>query len=165
VTSLLVEISLTFLFIADINRSGLLHLFTLTELIILATVFVLWQSHRWIRVVFMFGVLIYTLFWVSAKTFLENVERFDSYSSSLSAVILICMALVTLYDMITSSYEAYTKDPRFWFATAVLLYFSGNILNFALFNSIFVWRLHMALNIIHNLLFAGVFLCRRPQQS
>jgi hypothetical protein len=108
---------------------------------------------------------LYALFWVSAKTFIENVDKFDSYSSSLSAVILICMALVSLYDMMKTSSEPFVKDPRLWFAMAVLFYFSGNLMNFALFNSIFVWRLHMALNIIHNLLLTGVFLCQQPQQN
>ena len=82
--------------------------------------------------------------------------------------ILIPLALYTLYSIIHDDSEPVLKEPKFWIASGVLVYFSGNALFFTtlpFLESNTIWALHLILNLIANLFYTGGFLSQRRSKT
>jgi len=98
-----------------------------------------------------------SLAWVSLSDLLHMVKIAE-------CAILISLALYTLYSLIHDDSGPVLKEPKFWIATGVLIYFSGNALFFTtlpFLKTNTIWTLHLVLNLIANLFYTGGFLSRR----
>jgi len=147
------------------------HVYTLLEFSLLVLVFSYWQKGRirkWLR----FSIGVFFLMWLAAKFSIEGVDEWDSYTGTFEGVFLIAVSAGTFFNLIGENLESLLYDSRFWVASAVLIYFSGTLLTFALSNTIAgsadynLFKLtlfHPILNIISNLCYAGGFLCKSPR--
>ena len=82
--------------------------------------------------------------------------------------ILIPLSLYALYSIVKNNSNPEIKEPKFWTASGVLIYFSGNALLFTtipFFETNVVWLLHLILNLIANLFYTGGFLSRRRSKT
>jgi hypothetical protein len=139
------------------------HFYTPVEASLLGAVFAYWienESHRriWLGVVALFLII-----WVSLE--LAGFEQIESYSSSLESLILIVASGYVVSHLSADDRYPLTAQPRFWICCGVLLYFAGNIIHFALSNTLYIWQLHTVLNFIANCLYARGFLCLHPRIS
>lgn len=137
----------------------LIRYFTPLEYSLFALVFSYWQVRwrdRFLVYASIAGLVAYFFF---SETFLNRHGSFDSYTASLEGLVLIGVSSYTLINLKTKSLDNLTGDYRFWICSAVLIYFSGNLLLFSWSSMIAPWWIHNLLNIAANLLFAKGILC------
>jgi len=146
------------------NNIWLYHFYTLIEYSLLIAAFSYWQKDFKLKRMFRISIPGFAVLWIGAKLFCENFSLPDNYTASLECVLLVAVSFSTLYALSKEHLDNIFRDPRFWVGSAVLVYFSGNLLTFALSNIIGNWSFHHQLmNITANLLYTGGFLCLRPR--
>ena len=171
-TAWLVEM-LTVMYSAQFDPNYvILHIYTFIEFGLLMLVFALWQTRDKFRRILAYTVpvivvaLIYLKFW-RAQT--QSQPMFDDIAMTIESVVLIAAALLTLVELTSENITFVLSNPRFWVISAVLLYFAGNIVIFALSHRVLgdansvrviVWTVQSALNVIANLFYAYAFLCQ-----
>ena len=141
----------------------LIHYFTPLEYGIFALTFSYWQDKNRVRKLLWASIPGFILYFGCVEAFFDSPGSFDSYAASLEGLILIGISTYTMINLKTEDIYQPIRDPRFWICSAVLIYFSGNLMLFAWSKVIMVWWIHNLLNIISNLIFAGGFLCLRRQ--
>ncbi|MBS4029206.1 MAG: hypothetical protein KGZ58_11315 [Ignavibacteriales bacterium] len=156
-----------------IQNLYLFHFYTLAEYILLMSVLSLWQKNEILKTILQYSIPIYTIVWLSAKMSLENPTLFDNFTSSLSSLIFIAVSAYTLLGVVDEAGEnSVFRDPRFWILSAMLLYYSGGLVFFAMSNAIlfyakpeiiFAWSLHWGIGIMANLLYTSGYLCKPPR--
>lgn len=140
-----------------------LHIYTLLEFGFLMVILSNWQKTSNSRQFLKFTIPLFVLIWIVAKIYLEEPTRFDSFTSSLESAVLAGASAFTLLGFLRENPESLFKQPRFWVMGAILIYFSGNLVAFALRPVIMVWSIHSVLNIVSNLCYSGGFWCLRLQ--
>lgn len=157
----LVDILALYLAFHRLVNIWLFHLFTPLEYGFLVFVFSCWQRRRVVRLLLRLSIPLFAAVCLVNKLYLEDLGRFDNFTTTLEAAALIMISVYTLFDLYRENSSPILKNPRFWVATAVLIYFSGNFPIFAFANVLTVWSIHHILNITSNMLFTGGFLCCR----
>ncbi len=148
------------------NTLWLFHLYTLMEYSLLILIFSFMQKNIKLKRVFRLSIPVFFVIWIGAKLFFEDFSQRDNYTSSLECLLLVAAAFSTLYALGKYHFDNIFRDPRFWVSSAVLIYFSGNLLAFALSNTSVNWSFHHSLmSIISNLFYTGGFLCLRPRRN
>ncbi len=108
--------------------------------------------------IFHLGIPGFAVLWIGATFFFEDFNQPDNYTASLNCLLLVGVSFRTLYVVNKEQVETIFQEPRLWISAAVLIYFSANLVTFALGNVIVNWGFHHAVvNIIANLLYAGGF--------
>jgi hypothetical protein len=97
-----------------------------------------------------------------AKIFIENYTNFDNISSSLSSAIITVISAYTLLGLV-KNWGKPTENAVFLIVSGFLIYFSGNLVLFALSATVIssAWIIHMILLIVSNLFYTGGFLALR----
>jgi len=144
-----------------INNIWLFHLFTPLEYGFLVMVFSYWQKESLLRLVLRLSIPLFALICLLNKLYLEDLSRFDNFTTTLDGSALILISVYTLFGLYRDNSGPISRDPRFWITVAVLIYFSANLPLFAFANIIALWSIHHILNIASNILFTGGFLCHR----
>ena len=140
------------------------HFYTLIECGLLLYIFSHWQKTIKMKRILRMSIPGFAVIWMGAKLFCEDFNQWDNYTSSLEGLLLVGVSFRTLYVVNTEQVKTVFQEPRIWISAAVLIYFSANLVTFALGNIIVNWGFHHAVvNIIANLLYAGGFLCLRPR--
>ncbi len=148
------------------NNIWLYHFYTLIECSLFIFIFSFWQNDFKLKRILRIIIPGFAFLWIGAKIFFESFDQPDNYTTSLECVLLVAISFRTLYVVDQEHLKTIFREPRFWISAAVLIYFSANLVTFALGNMIVNWGLHHAvINIIANLLYAGGFLCLRPRLS
>ena len=148
------------------NTLWLFHVYTLIEYSLLILVFSFMQKNIKLKRIFRLSIPVFFVLWIGAKLFCEDFSQTDSYSSSLECLLLVAASFGTLYTLGKQYFENIFRDPQFWVGSGVLIYFSGNLLAFALSNTSLNWSFHHSLmTIISNLFYTGGFLCLHPRRN
>lgn len=148
------------------NNIWLYHFYTLIECSLFIFIFSFWQNDFKLKRILRIIIPGFAFLWIGAKIFFESFDQPDNYTTSLECVLLVAISFRTLYVVDQEHLKTIFREPRFWISAAVLIYFSANLVTFALGNMIVNWGLHHAvINIIANLLYAGGFLCLCPRLS
>ncbi len=141
----------------------LIRYFTPLEYGIFALVFSYWQNKSRDRKLLRASIPGFIIYFGCVEAFFDIPGNFDSYTASLEGLFLIGISAYTMVNLNTKGIYQPLRDPRFWICSAVLIYFSGNLILFSWSKVIMVWWIHNVLNIISNLIFAGGVLCLRRQ--
>src|SRR5258706_3424851 len=170
ILSILFEIQASLLKPIYYNNMPGLHLFTVCEFIFLSLVYYYHFSKN--SVLSRFIILNTCLFLLAASfdAFIINgILEPNNLSRTYSSISLVTMSLIFFYSFFKNDYEFYSwQYPMFWFNTGVLIYFALNLFYFMLNNYLVEhaysiaynsMRVHAAINIISNLLYAKSFLC------
>ena len=154
----------------NINNMVLLHLYTLSEYAVLMYVMSLWQKKVIMMRAFRLSIAAFFVIWGLAKIFIEDHTRFDTFTSPLANFTITCAAVYTMVFLYRENRSTLIKNARFWIISAIIVYYSGNIVFFAFTNILlsysapqimFVWSIHWFIGIITNLLYSEGFLCKR----
>jgi hypothetical protein len=162
---ILIEVTNIILAYNCISNIWLLHIYTPLEYGFLVLIFSFWQKETALRKVLLISIPFFVLFSISIKMTLEDLNHFDNYTATFESIILVGISTYTLFNVSRKNRGALYSKPCFWVGIAVLIYFSGNLLAFALSKAIVTWTWHSILNIIANLCFAGGFLCFHQRQN
>lgn len=113
--------------------------------------------------------IVFTAFSVVNFFFIQGPFVVNSHSMVASSVGFIILSLVYFRKLLVNLPETFVhRIPMVWVNTAVLIYFSGNLFLFMLYNYFFstLWILHNVLNVIKNiLLFIAVWQSQRTTTS
>ncbi len=95
-----------------------------------------------------------------AKILVENQNGFDNYTSSLSCAIITIAAAYALLGLVSSEFDRQNSASVLWILTGFLIYFSGNLVLFAISSTIILraWTIHNILAMIANICYSGGFL-------
>jgi hypothetical protein len=127
------------------NLLSIWHIYTFIEFCFLGLIF---QKHiipplrkSWFAVIF-YGFIILALL---NTLFLQGFTQFNSYNRVLESLIFIVFSIVALFRFILEEEKVSMYHfPIFWFASGVLLYFSGNLFIYIFSN--FLMKNYTSLN-------------------
>ncbi|MDH7515475.1 MAG: hypothetical protein QHI48_06360 [Bacteroidota bacterium] len=171
ITAFTVELLLAVFSHLDWNSTWLLNIYTLLEFGLLMVIFMVWETRPAWRKIMLFSVLIFIAIWVLGKVFFREeagLRVFDSVTATMESVMLIMVGMFALIRLTTEDILGVFQSPRFWFVFAILVYFTGNLIIFALGQyvlrqefgeHVLVWGIHSVLGITSNLLYAWAFIC------
>lgn len=151
-----------------INNMWLFHFFTLLEYTSLSWILSYWHTKPFFQNGIRWSILFFACFWVLAKFTFEDMDSYDSITATISHLLLIGYAALTLFELGQTTGEKFILDARFWVSGAVLIYSTGSVLWLALSNVIITWpesqmmiawTIHWTLDIFTNILYMGGILC------
>lgn len=144
----------------------LFQLFTLLEFVLLSSMFLLWHTSKTKKIVI--GALI-TAFTITWLLVIRNADEstFDSLVVTVEAVLLVGMAVVSLITLALEYTGSLFGNSRFWISSGVLLYFTGNLIVFALGSQLLqerdaalnAWKFHAVLNVVAHVFYMTGYLC------
>ncbi len=141
------------------NTMWIFRFYTPVEYSFLVLVFSFWQKRAFLRKMLLYSIPLFVLICLGSESFLETSNNFNNFTASLESVLLVAISAFTLLGINQEDKGNILRDPRLWVGTAVLVYFAGNVMVFALSKELTFWWTHNILNILANLLFSGGFLC------
>ena len=113
----------------------------------------------------------YVLLWIVAKFAFEPITADDQYTYTVACAACLIAAVWYLSHVARQEDLELPREPQFWMACGVLLYYATNVVLFSEFHRVIlsskmdfavVWQLHWGADILVNLLFSyGFFRVRR----
>ena len=165
--ALLVEISSVVLAYRGTFNTEVFSAFTLFEYILFILIFANWQSRDSVRKSMYASIPLFAILWTILIIVL-GPENIDNVILPLNSVIFVALSVQSLFQVNKDSLGTIFSYSEFWFASAVLIYFAGNLMLFSLESKlleqqqqfIVVWYIHSVLNLTHNLFYARAFACQ-----
>ncbi|MEN0004592.1 MAG: hypothetical protein AAF798_10620 [Bacteroidota bacterium] len=147
------------------------YLFTIAEFTLLAYVFTQnWERNDKTKVAWI-AIIFFTLFVLLDMLYLSGIEQFNSYSTSVEALLLIGFALSFFYITLRELKIKYLeREPLFWISTGVLLYFASSLFIFLFTNTVnasmealfIIWGIHGIFRILLNIFYSIALWIRVP---
>lgn len=156
-------IRLSFLF-NEYHYFSVYHFYTLFEFLILMFIFYKGISFPVVKKISLILLFIYPVVWIVFKIFIENVNSFDNYSSSLSSTLIAIFSFNLLVRLITKNGSPVLENASFWFLFSVSVYHCLNCSNFLFVGLVdsdqsqIIWSIHSVLNIVSQILFGIYFI-------
>jgi len=153
------------------NNLWLGNIFFLVEGLLWCLVLRQWLESRKLRLFIFIFMVIYVIVWTLTTFFVLDFYKFNSYARSLESFVFVFLSCFLMMAVSTDTSQVIFKNPKFWFGSALLIYFSVNLIVFGTVNYMATqrtlmdntWMIHSVTNIFANLLFAVAFLCIRPR--
>ena len=152
------------------NLLWMFHIFTIAEFIFLMMIFNIWHAGRRSRRAVSIAGPVVLVILIAAKLYqgLKGTEQFDSFATTIEGLVVVTLAVLTLIYLTSDDIVHIFEDPRFWVVSAIMFYFAGNLIIFALGQEALgvlradettdtIWTMHSALNITANFLYAYSF--------
>ena len=151
----------------DANIMYVFHIYTIAEFILLLLIFRQWHLGRKNeKTVLTTGLVVLSLI-IASKIYTgiwQVGEDLDTIASTVEGVVVVTLAVLTLINLTGDDIIHIFEDPRFWVVSAIMFYFAGNLIIFALGlgelsvdDQEIIWSMHSALNISANTLYAFAF--------
>ncbi|MBI5645749.1 MAG: hypothetical protein HY962_02365 [Ignavibacteriae bacterium] len=154
----------------DMNLLWIFHIFTIAEFIFLMMIFNTWHMGRRSRKAVSIAGPVVLVILIAAKMYqgIKGTEQFDSFATTIEGIVVVTLAVLTLIYLTSDDIVHIFEDPRFWVVSAIMFYFAGNLIIFALGQEALgvlradntteaIWTMHSALNITANCLYAYSF--------
>ncbi len=144
-------------------------IFTLIEYVLILSTCYLWKSKKADKRILMIGMIVFIVLWIVSKFTFEPLYRDDTYTSAVSKIIQIIVAALVLFDVLQDTDVELKTDARLWVSSGVIIYSSGTLFLFALFNMMLetsselirtLWPINWILSIVFTLLLARGVWCR-----
>jgi hypothetical protein len=147
---------------------ALVHTYYLIEYILIMSIITVWQESLRMKRFFQVLILLYIIFWIIAKVTFEPLSGLYTFTASISQVLLIIGAELSLFIIIGNRMQPILKDYRFWVHLSFVVYYAGTLLvlasrgiliNYSMDIFLLAASIDWSLKIIFNILFAIGFLC------
>lgn len=141
------------------NNYWVIHLYHITELIILGLFFSEFLDKR----IYLYILLLLASFYLIDTIKFSGFQQINAELIGIECLILIGFCVAGYYSIFNQEiYFFLEKSPEFWFITGLTIYFSGSLFSWLLFNvinggeghSIGLWTFHQVANILRNICFA-----------
>lgn len=148
------------------NNLWLFHLYRLIWQGACTFVFIAWTPNETIRIVMKWSMGIYASVWIIAKLSFEPLNQWDNYTSTISNILLITMAMYLFYELGRSSTTSMLSGFRFWVLLGVIILAVGHLLLFAIGDKLVqlsiidfmsLYSIHWIVNTLANLCFSYGF--------
>lgn len=163
-----VEIASALLSMKGINNLWMGNIFFLVECFFLGIIIWQWLESKKLRIFIFVFLVTFLPVWVFTTFFVLDFYKFNNYARAIESIVFVFLACFLLIAVSTDASQAIYKNPKFWFGSGLLIYFSVNLVVFGTVNYILLnrehlmdntWVIHSVTNIFANLLFATGFLC------
>ncbi|MBN1397299.1 MAG: hypothetical protein JXA06_04625 [Bacteroidetes bacterium] len=153
----------------NINNLWLGNISNLVEYAIILYVCYLWKSKKISKIILISGITGYSILWIISKFTFEPIFMPDSYTSVIAKIIEIIVSALILFDVLQDTDIKLKNDVRLWFSSGVIIYSSGTLFLFGLFNMMLdtspelirtLWPINWILSIVYILLLARGVWCR-----
>lgn len=170
--SFAVEIITSIMSMNSKNNLWLGNLFFLVECFFWCIIIMGWLASKRTRLFIFIFLAAYTLIWGFTTFFVLDFYMFNTYARTVESFTFVFLSCFLLITVSTDTSQVIFKNPKFWFGSALLIYFSVNLIVFGTVNYISsnhaqlmdnTWIIHSFTNIFANLLFAIGFLCIRQK--
>ena len=111
------------------------HLYTLVAFALLCLfyqkVFDNFISKKWFYRLIIFFLVFYTI----NLLYFETIFEYPSIPSSILAIVIVTFSILYYYKvMVDAKIEELSKEPMVWINTGILIYYTGNLFRYILFN-------------------------------
>lgn len=164
-----------FLSLRGQNNLWISHIYGFIELVALTFVFSTWISRVDVRSFMRGAIVVYAVFWVASKIFLESFDQSPFYTALIARILLTGTSVYTLHSLSNESKVIVYRDPRFWIAAGMLIASTGSLMFYALRTVIeklpregleVAYSIHWIIIILANIFYATAFLWKaRPLNS
>ncbi len=155
-----------------VNNLWLGNIFFLLEYVFWSFIIAQWLHSKKIRLFIFIFLPAYFIIWCVTTFMVLDFYMFNSYARTIESLVFVFLSCFLLIAVSTDTTQLIFKNPKFWFGSALLIYFSVNLIVFGTANYISsnqeqlmnnTWIIHSFTNIFANLLFAIGFLCIRQK--
>jgi hypothetical protein len=139
------------------------HIFSIVEFDLLSIFYMLVFDRKWYKV-FIPVITIFTVLGVINMVFIQNGSQFNSYTNSVSSIIIIIYSLLFLTKQNNTDVEvSWGTNSLNWINTGILVYHASNLFIFLFSNHLLkvdpglvskVWMIHDTILILEYVLFA-----------
>jgi len=148
------------------NNLFLLHIYVAFELLaFLYIYYLILPQNNYRRLIKIYGVVYLVVGVFNAA---QNILAYPTYARGVESIMLISLAIIFFYNLIKElSVLRIEKHGYFWMNAGILLYFSGALIIFIIFNyysqiselklALYYSFIHSSCNIIKNILFTLAF--------
>ncbi len=150
------------------------HYSTLIEFLLMSGVFVIWNNNGKKKSAIVVLAIAFIMLWIVSKLTFEPFDRYDSYTTGIARALEIIYAVSLLFDVLKDPNLVIKNDARVWVSSANIIYSTGCLLIFTLFNTLLkfsvelfkvLWPLNWILLIISSSLYFKGILCKVPQEG
>jgi len=156
------------------NNLWITHFSTLFEFLLLSRVFYIWKKkEKQKKVIFVLAIVLVVV-WILSKVTIEHFDRYDSYSAGIVRTLEIIYAISLFFDILNDAHTIPWNDARVWIASGVIIYSSGVILVFVVFNELLkisapvlrsLWNINWILLILSSSMYLRGIMCKEPKQN
>jgi len=150
----------------------IINIYSLIEGMLLLYLFGIWHLSKISKNAIWLALISYMLFW--SYSTLDNIHQFNTGEKTFKGILLAIASGMFLLQFSFRENIILQQHYRFWFASAILFYFSLTVIvfttaNYILKNNIhamkYGWQVHSYINIISNIMFANGFRCYYLKKS
>ena len=161
------------------NNMPVVHIYTMVEFLLLFSVFYYGKSRLFSAKSYKSVMIMFVVIAIGNMVFYQGIWNDNSIIRSLEGIILMICAIYYFFDLLRGlNVLNPEKAFMFWFSTAVLMYFGGNILLHWYSNHLAeiamesseklviwkqVWYINYVLNIFLYLFYGIAFLCKESK--
>ena len=166
IVSAITELTNEILHHYSVNNMYVTHVFTSLEFLLISLFFIKTISPSKLNYI-LFGIIIIFFAISGYEFYYDEKNTLDEISTTTEAILFIIYSLGTFFYMLQNpGQQSIFSIPLFWFNTAILLYFSGNLFLFLFTNYLVehsgetfyeLWGIHSVLNIIFYILISVGF--------
>ncbi len=164
--ALITELVANILASQQTNNLWIYNIYSLAECIFWIVIIDGWLNHKYKIFLTILGI-VYSLIWIYLFVIANSIFAYNNIAMITACIILIPLSCFFLLSLSRNTNAELMDIPEFWFAAALLFYFSSTAVITAsasyIFNGVEMmrisWKLHAIFNIITNFIFAKAFLC------
>jgi hypothetical protein len=137
------------------NNLPVFHIFTVIEFILLSLFFNAVYNNKTYSVFSNCMMVVFTLLSILNTLFLQDLHKFNTYSRSLGAIILMCYCIYYFYYLIKQSMPL--TNSVTWYTSGIFIYFSTSFIIFIMSNITLtidkelnkvIWHVHAAMVLV-----------------
>lgn len=153
----------------NIHNLWVSHISTLMEYALLMSMYYMWKPRMINTHIIMIAIVAFFILWLVSKFTFESFNFLDTYTSTLAKITEIIVSALVLFDVLQDTNVELKTDARLWISSGVIIYSSGTLFLFALFNMMLdtspdlirtLWPINWILCIVFTLLLARGVWCK-----
>ncbi len=154
-----------------INNLAALHVYTIIEYSFIAYFFSTLKLLKKIQGIILISIVLFSFGSLYHSFFIADISHFNNISRTTECILLFMIGAyysIEFYIQEPDDYPSLIRYPYFWVSTGVILYFGGNIVNFAMYQlltaspsegkSLDYWDIHSLFNITTNIFYFIAFI-------
>jgi len=148
------------------------HIATLLEYVLILSTYYIWEPKTINKRILLIWIISFIVLWVISKFTFETFYFLDIYTSIIAKIIEIITSALVLFNVLEDPDAIVKTDARVWISSGIIIYESGTLFLFALFNIMLdtspeliktLWPINWILSIVFTLLLARGVWCRATQ--
>jgi len=145
------------------------HIATLLEYVLILSTYYIWEPKIINKRILLICIISFIVLWMISKYTFESFNFLDIYTSIIAKIIEIITSALVLFDVLQDANIELKTDARLWISSGVIIYATGTLFLFALFNMMLdtspelirtLWPINWILSIVFTLLLARGVWCK-----